>query len=584
MNSKFSLPILLLFFVTSCSGGGSQTSTSSNNSPPIAEFSMPTNAFNGVTVNFDASMSIDSDGIISTYSFDFGDNSPIITQASPYFSHSYNSSRTYSVTLNVTDNQGLSKTVSKQITISNSSLPIADFSMPSNALRGSTLNIDASLSKDNDGNISTYSFDFGDGTPTVIQTFPVSTHSYSNTGTYSVSLFVTDNQGLSSNTVSKQITIGVIGSTPVNISNSTEISQAPTMVLDNSGATNLIWYEYGDTMFSRSVDGGRSFSPGKYVFPIIPGYSKSEAQIALATNGIHVVSTMFNNMVGGAEIVYARSTDGGATFSSPMFISSIDSLNSTVPSIITDGGSRVAITWHDVDVNLISQAGGNFFIRSDDGGNTFTTPIKLTDPGSFVGNIAMTDQYTYIVYQTPIGQFFNQTQIFFSRSNVGSTNFTTPVNISNSSLQAYGPKIKTDSRGYIYVFWLEASDNSDQRIMYTVSADNGISFKTPLKLTDPSLNAICFSLATGSIGQVYVAWSTGDLFSNNFNTYLNYSTDGGVTFSTSLKMPAITNEGNCPKIIDKGSGQLGAVWNSPFYSPNHIMGDIFYSNIQASLP
>lgn len=447
--------------------------------------------------------------------------------------------------------------------------PVADFSMPTNALRDSVVNIDTTTSKDNYGIISTYTINFGDGTPLGIQATPYFSHSYSNSGTYSVTLTVTDSQGLS-NLLTKQITIGVIGSTPVNVSNTAKISQAPKMVSDSNGAINVIWYEYGDTMFSRSVDGGGSFSPGKYVLPIIPGYSTQQAQIATTTNKIHVVSTMF----GGAGIVYSKSTDGGGTFSTPVYISNVDSINPYSPSIATDGGSRIGIAWN----------GGNYFIRSDDGGNTFSTPIKLTDPGPIIVNIAMTDQNTYILYQTPVGQFYNQSQIFFSRSNNNSTDFTSPVNISNSSLQAYGSTIKTDHNGNIYVFWLESPNNSEKRIMYTVSTDNGVSFKTPTRLTDPSLNAICISLGTGSIGQIYAVWSTGEPFSDNFQTYLNYSTDSGVTFSTPLKMPAITNEGNCPQLIDKGSGKLGALWNSPLWSPSNIQGEVYYSNIQVSIP
>ncbi len=66
-----------------------------------------------LTVNFDASDSSDSDGAISSYSWDFMDGK-FSTEASP--SHKFTKTGTYEVTLTVTDDQGA--TASDSITIS----------------------------------------------------------------------------------------------------------------------------------------------------------------------------------------------------------------------------------------------------------------------------------------------------------------------------------------------------------------------------------------------------------------------------------------------------------------------------------
>jgi len=78
--------------------------------------------------------------------------------------------------------------------------PTANFTFDCNAL---TCNFDASSSYDNDGSITTYGWDFGDGT---IASSSVTSHSYSQEGNYSVSLKVTDNTG-ATNSTSQQVTV-----------------------------------------------------------------------------------------------------------------------------------------------------------------------------------------------------------------------------------------------------------------------------------------------------------------------------------------------------------------------------------------
>ncbi len=80
--------------------------------------------------------------------------------------------------------------------------PSADFTSQQS---GSSLTLDASLSYDNDGIISSYAWNFGDSTSGVGK---IASHTYTVSGFYSVTLTVTDNSGLTSS-ISKTVTIGV---------------------------------------------------------------------------------------------------------------------------------------------------------------------------------------------------------------------------------------------------------------------------------------------------------------------------------------------------------------------------------------
>lgn len=79
-----------------CTGGATA------NTPPVAEFSY---VCDGLSCEFDATGSFDPDGIISTYTWDFGDGTPTTTGAG--VTHSYAAGGTYDVQLTVTDDGGL---------------------------------------------------------------------------------------------------------------------------------------------------------------------------------------------------------------------------------------------------------------------------------------------------------------------------------------------------------------------------------------------------------------------------------------------------------------------------------------------
>ena len=84
------------------------------NQHPVASFAyFPESPGVGDEITFDASVSIDFDGEIVSYEWDFEDgfgNGKIVT-------HSYSSEGSYKVTLTVTDNGGATAAVSKQITV-----------------------------------------------------------------------------------------------------------------------------------------------------------------------------------------------------------------------------------------------------------------------------------------------------------------------------------------------------------------------------------------------------------------------------------------------------------------------------------
>ncbi|RKT78480.1 PKD repeat protein [Terracoccus luteus] len=173
------------------------------NKAPVAAFAA---SVDNLVAAFDGSGSSDTDGSVASYAWDFGDGQTS-TEQKP--THTYAARGSYTVTLVVTDNQGLaSAAVTKSISASPNAAPVASFSAD---VKNLVVGFDASASSDADGSVASYAWDFGDGETSTEQK---PSHSYARSGSYTVTLTVKDDRGLTSTVTSKSVTVAA-NATPV---------------------------------------------------------------------------------------------------------------------------------------------------------------------------------------------------------------------------------------------------------------------------------------------------------------------------------------------------------------------------------
>jgi len=169
------------------------------------------------TVIFDASKSYDPDdpvaGIVS-HRWDFGDGTIEIYEKGVNLTdpvtHNYTSIGNYDVNVTVTDIESLTDTYTKTLTVSVPKPPIANFTCTTDErLINRPVAFDASESYDPDGSIVSYEWDFGDGSDPEFYEDPDGvnvTHIYTDAGTYTVNLTVTDNHDASASTT-REVTV-----------------------------------------------------------------------------------------------------------------------------------------------------------------------------------------------------------------------------------------------------------------------------------------------------------------------------------------------------------------------------------------
>jgi PKD repeat protein len=149
---------------------------------------------------FDASTSIPGSGSnsISSYSWDFGDGG---SGSGRTVSHAFSTAGTYNVTLTVTNDRGLSASVSQSVTPQTAiagGLQAAFTFSPDKAVPNQPVLFDASISKVPAGNtITDYAWSFGDSTTIIHTTSPQILHTYfvATNGSYNIVLTITDRFG-----------------------------------------------------------------------------------------------------------------------------------------------------------------------------------------------------------------------------------------------------------------------------------------------------------------------------------------------------------------------------------------------------
>ncbi len=239
----------------------------SGNMPPVAAFNFvyDTTEFRGEVRTIAYTESYDPDGTIVSYYWTFGDGGG---SSGDRAVHTYAAPGTYTITLRVTDNDGLTDWAQKTVIISD--MPAATFTHYGGS--GLEVAVDASGSYTNPGGtILSYDWDFGDGgTGSGV----VASHKYPYVGEpmsyYTIGLTVTDSDGL------KAMACKIVGAVDYYPDSSfTHFVDVFTVRVDASNSwddTGIVSYawSWGDGTFGTNITANHTYAlPGTYTIRLV---------------------------------------------------------------------------------------------------------------------------------------------------------------------------------------------------------------------------------------------------------------------------------------------------------------------------
>jgi len=175
-----------VILAVSCGGTGVSSSGG-----PVANAGGPYFGNANQAIAFNGTSSTAPPNQALTYVWNFGDGTANSTGASP--SHTYTVAGNYTVELTVTDNAGASDSTTVGVQVLPA--PTANAGGPYAGTVGQTITFNGAASAAPPGQSLAYVWNFGDGNSSAELSSPTTTHTYSNPGTYTISLTVTDDSG-----------------------------------------------------------------------------------------------------------------------------------------------------------------------------------------------------------------------------------------------------------------------------------------------------------------------------------------------------------------------------------------------------
>jgi len=379
---------------------------------------------------------------------------------------------------------------------------------------------------------------------------------------------------------------GATFSPPKGVSNSAGFSFNPRVAVDTGGTINVVWQDSPDffrtsnVFFSRSSDAGNTFSTPMNLSGTSSSAFYSTPQIAVHNAGN--ISVVWESDTGNLAIWFSGSSDGGATFSAPTMLStntggSIDS------QIAVDKNGNINVVWED---DLAGHSDISFS-RSADNGATFSPPMNLSNPlGNSLANsnsprlaLDILGNINAVWANDSPGNF----DIFISRSTDGGVNFSGPKNISKSSSFSSNPFIAVDAGGNINLVWADinpADLNTD--IFFARSSDGGATFSTAQNVSHSSGFSSNPWLTVDAGANINVSWE--DNTPGNRDIFFARSTDSGTTFPTPVNLSADSGLSLAAQIAADKNGNINVAWQDHTPGISQIFFSRFSSGAAANHP
>lgn len=283
---------------------------------------------------------------------------------------------------------------------------------------------------------------------------------------------------------------------------------------------------------------------------------------------LHVI--WVDNSDGQGAVFYRRSDDRGDNWEDTQRITPVG-IVACCPELAVDREGNVYVVFSGSGVT--EDARGIFFLRSDDHGLTWDWYSMLSVPGqgAYIPDIAVNN---YGVAAVVWFQYIREkrSDIFMTMSTDYGITWSTPVNLSDNIGHSDSPSVAVDAEGNIFAAW---KDNrpGDWDIFFRGILNYGAQWNPIINLSNDVLGSVRPVMTCDSSGGVYVSWF--DLGALDREIYITRSWDNGYNWTavdTVSNDSALSSE---PAIAIDSIGNANVIWTNYGFGTNRQ--EIVYS-------
>jgi len=346
---------------------------------------------------------------------------------------------------------------------------------------------------------------------------------------------------------------------------------AVNATFDTKGRLWLATVKDGHVMVSYSDDQGKTSSAPVMVnaeSEFIAAEGENRPKILVAKNGnIFVSYTQPLETPFSGNIRFSRSVDGGKTFSSPVTVNdNLDPITHRFEAMGINDRGQIFIAWLDKrDNEAVNKKGDKFsgisvyYAVSDDEGKSFHANIKAAEHSCECCRVAMAmdaDGTPVIAWRHIFGKNVRDHAML----RLDGKSQLIRLSHDNWEVDAcphHGPSASIAGDGVYHFVWF---DNAPEKhgLFYAHSSDQGRSFSTPLNFGNFKAQAAHpYVLSMGK--RVFIVWKEFDGEATSIN--LMHSGDGGNNWSAPSKVASTSDTSDHPLLIgDDKNAYLS--WNT----------------------
>ena len=347
--------------------------------------------------------------------------------------------------------------------------------------------------------------------------------------------------------------------------------------------------------FAYSIDNGTTFSRNILMTRLSQNnYQSDPWLISDANDNAYFVWIEYNFQDNPPEgIGVARTTDGGETWLTARNAGDTNNAFDDKETACIDSNGNIYIVWDRIAYNEQRVAVGwdLRFTKSTDQGNSFApTTIMEMQPWIPYLHCSLNDTlYISTVNSSGTGDDDPIDQIHFIRSDDLGDTWTTPLLIPTGTPEIdIITVVDSDSDENVYIAYSAGTSNS-KNIFVIKSEDKGVTWNIPVQVNDASSSTAYHRMVEMYIGSndtLHVAWL--DSRHGEYNIYYSYSDDSGDSFSMDERVSEVGFHFNferpgdyfCMR-EDPVTGDMCIVWTDGRNGEDH---DIYFARQGLYIP